>query len=1010
MLTFDDVYHAPLGRLKAAADRWAETKGRLDRLAEDARRTMAAKARAEDWRGVNAEVTKPFIDKTAKEFADAARAAEGIHKVLADGYDAFRKARTELTTIVDTDAPRQGLVVRSDGVVEAAFSLERSAVADHDRDRAEAVRKQRADIAALQRRLDAVIETCDDADVACANALRANITGDRHQFSAPTYASLDAEEAQRALDLARKGQALSHEELGRLNELLGDNSGSKEFARSFYGALGPRGALEFFGRLSTDTFDGARVDEQRLKDVQELQKNLGLQLATATRGGDAWTQHWSAEMRRLGTERVPLSPYDTSPPFGYQLLGGILRYGSYDPRFLVPVAEHVTQLHAKDPFLFANSRPLTPGWLQNPYNPSGLTGAGFDPMVPVLEALGHSPEAAKQFFSAEPTAYGRDGTAGGALDLGKSKDGEEIGSYLDFFLNETYESFPDVDGHDPALAKSAADHMPDALGHALEAATLGHAWDDPRPELRRDATTARIMADVVETYGGDAELLKKHHSALADSLGTMAAGYVDDLNWALAKNGSTSPFAPAGDAAAHPEFGRTAAVGFLSTLGQHPDAYATLSTAERLHTTSVLEAQVGPDGRIDEARAREAVRTGASLQGVLDEARARQVEAEGMKLHEDFEKAQAKKAAWVEFGTGAAIAAGVAFLPATAAAAGAAAVVVPLAVDTGTGAMETLAGQVVGDWSDKAVEDHKDATEDRIHEDGKAVYEAGRYGAEAPMERFVGAHRSRVSGDFRQDLVESVDGGTPRATPSRGRPATPRRRVDQVRRNPGPRRGRLLGTGAWVLAACLLLAACGDGDEPEERRVTAARQCDDTLSPAAARALETVLRTRVFDHDPRGGLERVTAQLTEDHARGGLRSRGRLLCRADAADSPNRVEIRFGRYDDSDLIADAHPVGLHPYDLGREAFAGPTAAYLFVTCASPRLDGTRERPARIEGRLRVVPPGLPDTPTIREANLTVLHSAALAVVRRLGCVGDAGLPGAPVFRPAGGVHGMGAAP
>ncbi|MCX2184876.1 hypothetical protein KV205_30755 [Streptomyces sp. SKN60] len=762
MLTFDNVYHAPLDRMKAAADRWSEMKGRLDRLAEDARKTMAAKAGAEDWRGVNAEVTKPFIDKTAKEFADAAKAADGIHKVLEDGYHAFRKAKADLTTLVETDAPHQGLVVKSNGVVEAAFSLEREAVAHYDRDYAEALRKQRVDIAALQRRLDAVIDSCDDADEACANALRADITGDRHQFSAPKYGSLDAEQADRALALARKGRegrGLSHAELVRLNELLGDHQGSREFARTFYDGLGAKGALELFGGLAGDATGGVKLDAERLKDVQDLQRNLGLNLATATRGGDAWTETWSTEMRRLGTERIPSSPRDHNPAFGYQLLGGILRHGDYHPRFLVPIAEHVAQLHAKDPRLFNDNKPMVEGWFHNRFNPSGVNGAGYDPMIPMLEALGHSPEAAKRFFSAEPTAYGVDGRAGGTLDLGKGKDGSKIESYLDFFANEKYESFGDIDSNDPDEKKKAADYLPDALGHALEAATLGHGWDDPKPELRRDETTAGIMARVVDKYGGDAEFLKKHHSALADSLGTMGAGYVDDLNWALTKNESTAPFAPGGDGAGHLRFGRTAAVDFLSALGQHPEAYATMSTAERLYTTSVLEAQVGPDGRIAEDRAREAVRTGASLQGVLDEARARQVEAEGMKLHEDYEKAQAKKAAWVEFGTGAAIGAGVAFLPATAAAAGAAAIIVPLAVDTGSGAMETLAGQVVGDWSDKAVEDHKDAAEDKIHEDRKAIYEAGRYSAEAPMERFLQVHRSQVSGDCRQDLIDAVDIG-----------------------------------------------------------------------------------------------------------------------------------------------------------------------------------------------------------------------------------------------------------
>ncbi|MBX9424962.1 hypothetical protein [Streptomyces lateritius] len=761
MLTFDNVYQAPLDRMKASADDWSAMKGKLEKLADDARTTMAAKAKDDYWRGVNAEVTKPFVDKTAKEFDDAAKAADGIHKVLEDGYNAFKRAKDDLKKIVETEAPAKGFRVKPDGTVEAVEPLSRTKDQGmrHDPDFQDMVRKERADIEAMQRRIDAIVETCDDADVSCSNALKANITGDKHNFSAPKYTSLDAEEAQRAVDLAKRGRDISHEELMRLNELLKDNSGSKEFSRTFYDGMGPKGALEFFGQLSTDTYDYSKVDKERLADVQDLQRNLGMNLATATQGGDAWTDKWSTEMRKLGTERIPLVKYDNNPAFGYQLLGGIMRYGDYDKKFLVPIAEHVTQLHAKDPYMFADSKPMGGGWLKNQYNPSGVNGSGFDPMVSMLEALGHSPEASKEFFSKDPlTSYNKDGSVGGQLDLGKDKDGNKIENYLDFFGNEKYEFFPDIDGHHPDDAKKSADYMPDALGHALEAATLGHAWDDTTPELKRDETSAGIMQQVVDKYGGDPELLKKWQSPLADSLGNMGAGYIDDLNWALNKNDSQSVFAPTKDPSAHPEFGRDGAVKFLSTLGQHPDAYATVSTAERLYTTSVLEAQVGPDGKIDEGRARSTVYTGATLQGLLDESRANQVEAEGMKKHEEYEKAQAAKAGWVELGATVGIAAGVAFLPATAAV-GAAAVLVPLAVDTGSGVMEQLAGQVIGDWSDKSVEDHKDKTEDEIHEDKAALYTAGRYSAESPMERFLAMHSDKVSSDFKQDMIESVDGG-----------------------------------------------------------------------------------------------------------------------------------------------------------------------------------------------------------------------------------------------------------
>ncbi|MFF8804823.1 hypothetical protein [Streptomyces omiyaensis] len=769
MLTFDDVYRAPLARLKDAVDRWAEMKRRLDELGLDARLTMADQARSEDWQGLNAEVTKPFIDRTAQEFRDAAKAAEGVRKVLEEGHHAFGKAQRELKRIVESDAPAQGLVVRPDGTVEARSPAGEDAAARRDPDFALVLRKELAAIEALKRRIDAVVETCDDADTACANALRANMDGGGHDFSAPKYTGLDAEEAARAAELAAKGRKLTHAELEQLNELLADNRKAGAFSRAFYDRLGAKGALEFFGELAADTAGqgSEEKDAERLADVRALQENLGLNLANATRGDGRWAEEWSAELRRLGTERVPLpSRPDAVGPYGYQLLGGLLRYGDYHPKFLVPLAEHVTQLHAREPDLFTPDRVLMGPRALGTYNPSGTNGHGYDPVIPVLEALGHSPEAAKQFFSAEPTAYERDGSAGGTLDLGKDKDGEGIKSYLKFFANENYASFSDhVVGQDASKAK---DFMPDALGHALEAATLGHAWDDPRPAFHKDETTAKIMSDVVEQYG-DAEFVKKHQSALADSLGKMGAGYVDDLSWALTDNDPNSLYAPdaegkslkdaASIAAVHPEFGRESAVKFLSVLGQHPDAYASMATADRLYTASMLEAQVGSDGRIDEGRACEAARTGAKVQGLLDESRAEQIKAEGEKLQEDYEKAQEERGAWVQFGATAAIAAGVAFVPATAAAAGAAAILVPLAVDTGSGAMETLAGVVVGDWSEKSVEKHKDATEDKVDEARGVVYLDGRHSAESPVKHFIDVRGDQVSSAFRDDLIGAVDGG-----------------------------------------------------------------------------------------------------------------------------------------------------------------------------------------------------------------------------------------------------------
>ncbi|MEU7559643.1 hypothetical protein [Streptomyces eurythermus] len=744
MLKYEDIIDAPVAKLKAAADDWAEMAEKLGELATDAVDGMKAKADRAAWEGVNAGVTKAFIGQTAKEIADAAAVAKGVRHILEEGYAAIKKARDDLVDIRDHEGPAAGIRVdgNGNGKVTARNPLSENRTAQHDPKYSEFLQEEKRNIESWQKRIDLIVDNCNDTDLALKNTLEANVT-DRKDFSAPTYTKLDQEEAARAAALAAKGRDITHAELQRLNELLKDNSSSVEFAKGFYGKLGPEQSLAFFGRLSTDTYEYGKVDPERLKDVQELQRNLGLNLATASHDKE-FTDKWGPALRKLGTEHIPLAKHDVGGPFGYQLLGGIMRYGNYGAKFLNPIAEHVAQLHAKDPDMFAETKAVN-GPFKNPYNPSGVNGAGYDPATAMLEALGNSPEAAKKFFTDPPTAYNEDGTVnhGAAADLGKNKDGEAIDNSFDFFTDEEWESFGDVDSVDPKENKAALDQMPDALGHALEAATLGYPAGHPDAGVVRDADNAAVMQKVMERYGDDPALLKEHHQAMADSLGVMGAGYIDDINWALEKNDPNSMFAPGKNPDGHLNFmdtadgnGRSVVRGFLSTLGQHPDAYATVSAAEQVYTRSALEETVDPHGKIKEGPAMAVVRMGAEVQGMLDQSRADQVEATNLKLHEDYEKAVAKRAGWIEFGATAGIAAGVAFLPATAAV-GTAAVLIPLATDTASGAAEQVVSQLVGNVSDNSVDEHKEKMEDLTDDEKKKIYSAGESMAEAPMEQFL---------------------------------------------------------------------------------------------------------------------------------------------------------------------------------------------------------------------------------------------------------------------------------
>ncbi|MEU3655125.1 hypothetical protein AB0E67_20400 [Streptomyces sp. NPDC032161] len=769
MLKFEDIVDASVGKLKTAADDWAEMVTKLDRLAEDARNGMKAKADKAEWEGVNAGVTKAFIGKTVKEFEDAAAEAKGVKQILEDAHTAIKKAKDDLIGIRDDEGPAAGIHVDAKGRVTARNPISEIPAARHDPDYSELLRKEKASIEAWQKKIDLIVDNCNDTDVAFKNALEANVT-DRQDFNAPKYTSLDQEEAARAAAFAAKGRDLTHAELRALNELLRDNARSPEFAKNFYEELGPEKSLAFFGQLSTDTYEYGKVDKERLKDVQDLQKNLGLNLAMASHDKE-FSDKWGPELRKLGTERIPLAKYDSNGPFGYQLLGGIMRYGNYDAKFLKPIAEHVAQLHQKDPDMFAGNKVVNSPF-KNPFNPSGVNGSGYDPTVSMLEALGNSPDAAKHFFHDVPTAYNEDGTVnqGATADLGKDKDGNKVRNYLDFFGTEKWDTYGDVDSLDESELKASLNYLPDALGHALESATLGYPAGHPDVNAVRDSGNAEIMRNVMEKYS-DAKLLKAQES-LSDSLGAMGAGYIDDINWAMDKNKEDSVFAPSGNRDGRLDFsdtldssGRDITRKFLSALGHHPDAYASLSAAEQVYTSSALEAQVDKNGVIDTGDVRRTVKIGAEVQGMLDQSRADQVVVDGVKEHEKYEKAAEKRSGWVEFGGTAALGAGVAtaafFLPA-APVIGAGALLVPMFTDVATGAAEQVIGDVVGGMGEDAIDKNKEKVDDLTAEQQEAIYKAGESYTENPVDNFIARHKeeigrldARTGGSLAEDLDDS---------------------------------------------------------------------------------------------------------------------------------------------------------------------------------------------------------------------------------------------------------------
>ncbi|WP_405470515.1 hypothetical protein [Streptomyces canus] len=728
MPTYEQLYHLNLSNLKAAADRWKETASKFKGLHTAYGDEVAAPFKQAGWHQPVLTAAKADSDVRAahQEFADAQKEAEGIAGVLASLHTEMQAARTKLHNLAEVEAPKQELHVSASGVVTPRNDLSQDTGARHDPDGQALIREQQQACDAFARRIEAVLRQAADADETACWALRRDLGGYTDNFNSKVVMSLDSADATHAAELMKKGDKLTDTELTELNHLLKSNQGDAEFSTSFYKQLGQKGTLQLYGQLALQTADAG---DERKALLQELQRNMGNNLATATNPGKTphLDEQWTADLRKLGTQHIALYPDSMHEgPYGYQLLGGILRYGNYDSSFLTPIAEHVTQLHAREPYFFAGTKSDF-GGSDYGFNPSGKNGAGYDPMNSVLEALGHSPQAATDYFTPPMEKYAEDGTHKGEL---ANIDGAN--SYLDYLVNKDYESFPDITGHDPDAAKKSMNDFPDSLGHALEAATTGRpAGADPSTgPLAHSADQAALASQVINKFSGpDAgDLLNSDdgtapYAAATDSLGNIGADYMGDIQRSI--SGQTGLPVQGTSADLDPEVTKE----FLYQVSQDPDAYAALTGSQQAYTSAVIDAEIkGPDDSDVSLtqRVSSAAHPGAEVAGIMSAARAHAVH--DTHAHGDAEYNEGVDTAnkWVGRGLGLA-----------------------------TGAIKV---PVVGDVAGWAIEDIQENVANRLYQDttGEAQSEAGRSytSGESALREAVRADIARSGGS--ENLQDAV--------------------------------------------------------------------------------------------------------------------------------------------------------------------------------------------------------------------------------------------------------------
>ncbi|MEU8028662.1 hypothetical protein AB0C13_08460 [Streptomyces sp. NPDC049099] len=378
----------------AVAD-WAKVVSHLETLEKDARDGLKGAAEKADWKGVNATVTREFITKTADEFADAHAEASSIHNILKDTHDELVGYRNQLNQAI-SDGLKKNLTVMDTG--NGSFTVTMNIHPDRAAKGTSVPEHSQQDVDHLRDEVQRILKAATESDNSADQALRVLVDQTEYGFSGATYQDRDSaaepvEEAERLANLLKnKGDSMSPEEFDELNRSLAKYRNDPLFQEKFATTLGPRGTLDFWADLS-DPSDGGDLQRARHDQLGELQKNLGLVLAGATRSDSPAMRQWEDQMVQLGDDRIQTRGTQV---YGFQLMSNLMRVGDYDDQFLNKYGNALvaTEKKMRLPDHFWNGG-------VPPMPKMNFIGDDFgrDPMTGLMTGLSNSPKAATDFFN-----------------------------------------------------------------------------------------------------------------------------------------------------------------------------------------------------------------------------------------------------------------------------------------------------------------------------------------------------------------------------------------------------------------------------------------------------------------------------------------------------------------------------------------------------------------------------------------------------------------------------------
>ncbi|MFD9411063.1 hypothetical protein ACFWBN_29120 [Streptomyces sp. NPDC059989] len=217
------------------------------------------------------------------------------------------------------------------------------------------------------------------------------------------------------------------------------------------------------------------------------------------------------------------------------------------------------------------------------------------------------------------------------------------------------------------------------------------------------------------------------------------------------------------------------------------------------------------------------------------------------------------------------------------------------------------------------------------------------------------------------------------------------------------RSGRVrAGLAAGVLTV-VLATGCSAGDGGTEggdassgpTGSAAGEVCHRLFAGDAEKSLTAALGSGTFARSTdRDSVQAATAELAAEPVAGGDTWRERRICTLYKDADSNVAELTVTAERVLPGVADAKHTDPDAarYRVGRNAWADPNRGVVYVDCVSPRLAGAEgASPAvlAVSAWNRTSPHG--DAAAYRQANLTLAHAAAVALVKELGCKDSGGL-------------------